>query len=89
MTRRLFIRDQFMRDLQRDMGHVASHGRYVHMYVNGLYWGISMFVERPSASFSASHLGGQKLEYDAVNSGTATDGRSQTTWNSFLAKTDT
>jgi len=29
-----------MKDSQRAMGWLASHNRYVHLYINGLYWGI-------------------------------------------------
>src|SRR6185369_8033124 len=32
-------RDAWMKDTHRAMGSVASHNRYVHLYLNGLYWG--------------------------------------------------
>ena len=68
------IRDQWARDTQRDMGQETSHGIYVNLYVNGLYWGVYNAVERPSASFGAQHFGGDKDEYDALNSAVAVDG---------------
>ncbi|MDI6451203.1 lamin tail domain-containing protein [Anaerobaca lacustris] len=60
-----FTRDQFARDLQRGAGHAGSHGLFVHLYVNGLYWGLYNPCERPDASFSASYYGGDKEEWDA------------------------
>ena len=32
-----YIRDQWVRDTQIDMGQVASHGGFFHVYLNGLY----------------------------------------------------
>jgi hypothetical protein len=29
-----------MRETQADLGHAAVRGRFVHLYLNGLYWGI-------------------------------------------------
>ncbi len=70
----LFIRDQFARDCLRDMGETTSHGRYVHVYLNGLYWGLYNLVERPNAAFAAEHLGGGEQDYDAMNHGGLLDG---------------
>jgi hypothetical protein len=69
-----FIRDQWARDTQRAMGQPASHGTYVHVYLNGLYWGLYNLVERPNAPFVAAHLGGEKEDYDALNSAVPVDG---------------
>jgi len=54
-----YTRDQFMRDLQLGTGNAASHGNFVHLYVNGLYWGLYNPCERPDGSFSSSYYGGQ------------------------------
>lgn len=83
-SRAQFIRDQWARDVQLAMGDVASHGRFVHLYVSGLYWGVYNLVERPNAPFAASYLGGEKEEYDAYSSGSLTDGNA-TSWNETLA----
>jgi len=61
------LRDEFMRQNQLAMGQVGSHGNFMHLYVNGLYWGLYNPVERPEASFSASYLGGDKDNWDAIN----------------------
>ncbi|HUR46937.1 MAG TPA: lamin tail domain-containing protein [Candidatus Saccharimonadales bacterium] len=66
-TRRAtYIRDQWMRDAMRDLGQLTSHGRYVNLWINGLYWGIYNICETLDAGFAASHLGGPKEEYDVI-----------------------
>ena len=72
-----FIRDAFVRDMARDMGKVDGHATFVHLYLNGLYWGLYNAVERPDAQFAEEYLGGSDTDYDALhwkNSGRATDG---------------
>jgi hypothetical protein len=61
-----FVRDQFCSDLQSEMNHAASHGRFVHLYVNGLYWGLFDVHERPDDDFAASYFGRDNSEYDVV-----------------------
>ena len=62
-----YTRDQFARDLQRDMGQASAHGFFAHLYVNGLYWGLYNPVERPDGSFSASYYGGDKEDWDVFS----------------------
>lgn len=64
-----YLRDQWARDTQLAMGQVSPHGRFVHLYLNGLYWGLYTLCERPDASFSASYFGGDKSEWDALKHG--------------------
>ncbi len=59
-----YLRDQFIHDLQRATGHASGHGMFVHLYVNGLYWGLYNPCERPDASFSSTYFGGQKEDWD-------------------------
>lgn len=72
--RAMLLRDQFAKDTTLDMGQPGCHGRFVHLYIGGLYWGIFNLVERPSAPFAADHMGGEKEEWDALNSGSPIDG---------------
>ena len=61
-----FIRDLWMKDSQLAMGHLSGHNIYVHLYVNGLYWGVYNPAERPDDSFNAEHQGGEKEEWDVM-----------------------
>ena len=83
-NRAQYIRERFASDTQRAMGHVSPHGEQVHLFLNGLYWGIYLLQERPDASFQAQHFGGEKEEYDAINAGTAIDG-DRVAWDEMMA----
>lgn len=65
-SRGLYLRDQWMRDVQNDMGHHGSHGVYVHLYVNGLYWGLYDISERVDEHFAESYYGGAAEEFDVI-----------------------
>ena len=80
-----YIRDEFGRDLQRAAGGVASHGDFVHLYINGIYWGLYNPVERPDDSFSASYFGGDKDTWDSRKVGETVAGTA-TAWNTMLSK---
>lgn len=68
-VRGLFLRDQFNRDLQLAMGQPAARGDFCHLFINGQYWGLYDFCERPEASFGETYLGGKKDDYDVVKTG--------------------
>ena len=63
-----YLRDQWVHDTQLAMGHASCHGIFVHLYLNGTYWGVYNVVERPNADFGSSYYGGRKEEWDALNS---------------------
>ena len=67
-------RDAWLKDSHRAMGWVATHNRYVHLFLHGLYWGIYDFTERPDANFASAYLGGKRDDYDVVNEFDAKDG---------------
>lgn len=63
-----YLRDQWMRETQLAMGHAAARGIFVHLYLNGLYWGLYNLTERPDESFASDYFGGARKDYDARNS---------------------
>ncbi|MCP4194265.1 MAG: hypothetical protein GY768_26950 [Planctomycetaceae bacterium] len=69
-----YIRDTWARTTLLEMGNPQAHGRFVHVYLNGVYWGLYNAVERPNASFSSNYFGGDKDEWDALNTGSVRDG---------------
>ncbi len=68
-----YLHDAFARDTARDMGKIDGHATFVHLYLNGLYWGLYNPVERPDADFAAEYFGGSADEYDAINRRTTTN----------------
>ncbi len=59
-----YIRDVWMKESLRDMGQPSSYGNFVHLYVNGLYFGLHNLTERLSDDFFASHLGGSEEDWE-------------------------
>ncbi|NQU22091.1 MAG: CotH kinase family protein [Candidatus Nealsonbacteria bacterium] len=69
------IRDQWMRDSMLDMGYEdAGRGRFVSLFINGLYWGVYNLHERQEAAHVAEYHGGEKSDYVAVKGGEVVDG---------------
>ncbi|MCX6977556.1 MAG: chitobiase/beta-hexosaminidase C-terminal domain-containing protein, partial [Verrucomicrobia bacterium] len=79
-----YIRDMWCSDTQLAMGRLGAHHTFVHLYVNGAYWGLYDPGEKSDASFAANYLGGDKSEYDAVNSSEFIDGDA-TAWNAMFS----
>src|SRR5262249_22338609 len=76
-----YIRDQWVRDAQIAMGQASATGRFVHLFLNGLYWGLYDLCEHPDAAFQASHDGGQAEEYDTLKDYAEVDSGTLDTWN--------
>ena len=64
-----YVRNRWMSDTLHEMGQISNHGRYVHVYINGTYWGHYQLQERPTRSHIASYLEGGEDEFESVNSG--------------------
>ncbi|MEM7393401.1 MAG: CotH kinase family protein, partial [Verrucomicrobiota bacterium] len=65
-ARAQYLRDQFSADLQRELGGAAPRGRYVNLFIDGVYWGMYNLHERPDDNFAASYFGGDNSEYDCL-----------------------
>lgn len=61
-----YCRDRFLRQTEQDMGRLSPDSRWVHVYLNGLYWGIYDVHEVPGEDYFADHLGGEDAEWDVV-----------------------
>ncbi|OPX22382.1 MAG: hypothetical protein B1H04_05085, partial [Planctomycetales bacterium 4484_123] len=69
--------DGWMHASYRAMGHEAVYGTYMHVYLNGLYWGIYNPIERPNSAWAASHMGGERdSDWDSSKGTRATNGNS-------------
>src|SRR4030095_5671020 len=52
----LYILSSFARETALAMGVVSSHEKFVHVYIDGVYWGVYDLVERPDAAFCATYF---------------------------------
>ncbi len=62
-----YTRDEFARRTQLAMGQLAGQGRVVHLYINGLYWGVYNLMERPTPDWASAYLGGEIETWEAQN----------------------
>ena len=91
-----FLRNRFAWDLEgAEPGRAYVHSRTVHVYLNGLYWGLYDLGERPDESFSASNFGGAKEDYDVfkgLQAGGSTQARNinglRDAWSQLFAAAD-
>ena len=78
-----YIADEFMRRTHRAMGGLSPHGTFVHLYLNGLYWGIYNATEAVSGENAAAYLGGSDDTWDVLSQDAALDGN-YTAWNTMV-----
>ncbi len=62
-SRAQYVRDQWMRRTELEMGKLSVRGRFVQVCVNGLYWGIYNLIERPDDEYLAHQLGSDEDSY--------------------------
>ncbi|MBN2762510.1 MAG: CotH kinase family protein, partial [Bacteroidales bacterium] len=84
-------RDIWAKDVQRAMGHPASNSIFVHLYINGIYWGVYLPSERMDADYAVSYFGGDETEYDVIKDymesgldNPAVDGNTQA-WDAMIS----
>ncbi len=65
--RGFYMAGRFVEDSMLDMGSLNPHGRFVHVYINGVYWGQYDCRELLEEHFLASYLGGDDEDYVTVN----------------------
>ncbi|MEL7530371.1 MAG: lamin tail domain-containing protein, partial [Bacteroidota bacterium] len=67
VLRGFYMSNGFTDQTMAEMGHVSPHGRYVHLYINGRYWGQYYLRERFGADFLATYYGGSDTLFEAIN----------------------
>ncbi|HRI13080.1 MAG TPA: lamin tail domain-containing protein [Verrucomicrobiota bacterium] len=65
--RGFYLSNVFADDTLLEAGHLNPHGRFVHLYLNGTYWGLFHLRERWGAAMHASYLGGSRTNYESIN----------------------
>lgn len=67
-TLAVYARDEWSKKTQKRMGHLTTNTQYAHLFINGLYWGLYNPTEKIDEDFCETYLGGDKLEYDVIES---------------------
>ena len=61
-----YTRDVWARRMQRKIGRTSVNALYVHLFLNGMYWGLYNIAERVDGQFGKDHLGGKKSDIDVI-----------------------
>ena len=61
-----YTRDVWARRMQRKIGHTSVNALYVHLFLNGMYWGLYNIAERVDDQFGSDHIGGKKSDIDVI-----------------------
>ena len=61
-----YTRDVWARRMQRKLGCTSVNALYVHLFLNGMYWGIYNIAERVDDQYGKAHLGGSKSDIDVI-----------------------
>ncbi|MBC8076480.1 MAG: CotH kinase family protein [Chloroflexales bacterium] len=87
-----YVNDEWARRAWLQMGNLAPHGTYVHLYLNGLYWGLYNVTERVDEKFVQAYMGGTELDYGVIEADediddlpSSEDPGTITAWNNLLA----
>jgi hypothetical protein len=79
-----YIYDSFAKKTQLRMGNLAAHDRFVHLFINGLYWGIYDVSEKLNDNFLEAYWGGTDTDYDVINDDGVVDGNA-TAYNEMIS----
>jgi hypothetical protein len=79
-----YIRDEWMRRSMLAMGYPSARGIFVHLYLNGLYWGLYNLCERPSTSLLAGDQTDLAAGFD-VRKADKTESGDQVVWAKMMA----
>ena len=80
-----YIRDQYYKDAQIDMGNLSASQEYFHLYLNGVYWGLYTLIERVDAHFLSQHLGGEEEDFDVIKQANVLSDGSRDDWEAMYA----
>ena len=79
------IRDLWAKQTLMDMGYPSSHVGYVHLYLNGMYWGIYNPTERLDKDFAQLYYGGNEENFDIIKDYIEVVDGNNEAWNAMLS----
>jgi len=83
-SRSTYLRDQFAHETHEAMGAHAIAGNFMHIYINGVYWGLFNPTERPDEEFMQSYFGGADADYDVIKTGVSLVSGDLNAWNEMF-----
>lgn len=83
--RATYQEDVWAKDTQRAMGHPSANTRYVHLFLNGMYWGMYIPSERMDKEFGEHYFGGDEDDYDVIKDYTEVADGVIDDWNKMMS----
>lgn len=80
-----YLEDIWTKDTQRAMGHPASESTFVHLYLNGIYWGVYALSERMDKDFGEAYMGGDDNDYDVIKDYAEIANGEKLAWDKMMA----
>ena len=82
-----YMHDQFLRGAQKLMSGFQAEGSHVHLFLNGMYWGLYNIADHVSDGFAATTWSGnldKRKNYDVISNDGVRDGTADG-WNAAKA----
>jgi hypothetical protein len=80
-----YVQDSWGKDTQLAMGHHSAHNKFVHLFLNGMYWGMYNISERLDENFMGTYLKGKSADFDVVKDYAEVVSGNLTAWNNLMA----
>ncbi len=81
----VYFRDVWMKRSWTDLGGLQTTSRFVHLYVNGLYWGVHDLSEKMDESFFSDYEGGLPTAWDVIADFNEVKVGNSAAWNAMFA----
>ncbi len=78
-----YTEDEYVRDTQIAMTGQGTHGMFVHLYINGIYWGLYNLVERLDEGYGEAYFGASEKDYFSISDSGVKSG-DPTRWNYLM-----
>ena len=80
-----FVRDEWVRTTFVNMQQPSPRGRFVHLYLNGIYWGVYNIAEHPDDDFCADTIGGDSDHWDTLKDFAELESGNLDAWNQLIS----
>ncbi len=80
-----FVRDEWVRTTFVNMQQPSPRGRFVNLYLNGIYWGVYNIAEHPDDDFCADTIGGDADHWDTLKDFAELESGNLDAWNQLIS----
>jgi hypothetical protein len=79
-----YVQDSWGKDTQLAMGYPSAHNKFVHLFLNGIYWGMYNLSEHLDENFMGTYLKGKADDFDVIKDYSEISNGDITTWNNLM-----